>query len=112
MKVQYKGFNIDAHREKSMGGETLLYYSIFRQSDGFEVTSGFSYGTDRIQTFIGYLKGTVDDFLEDPQAYGCGVTVQDTCAHCNGEGVVPCIFDAAGTDCPSCGGSGYAEESI
>ena len=69
MKVEYKGFEVDAHREKSMGGETLLYYSVFRIGDGYEVTSGFSYGTDPVRTFIGFLKGTVDDFLEDPQAY-------------------------------------------
>jgi hypothetical protein len=69
MKVEYKGFEVDAHRDKSLGGETLLYYSVFRISDGYEVTSGFSYGTDPVRTFIGFLKGTVDDFLEDPQAY-------------------------------------------
>ena len=69
MKVEYKGFEVDAHREKSMGGDTLLYYSVFRIGDGYEVTSGFSYGTDPVRTFVGFLKGTVDDFLEDPQAY-------------------------------------------
>ena len=53
-----------------MGGETALYYSIFRKSDGFEVTSGFSYGTDKIKDFVGYLKDVVDDFHLDPQAYG------------------------------------------
>jgi len=69
MKITYKGFDIEAKRERSMGGETLLYYFIFRQSDGFEVTSGFSYGTDKICDFISYLKDIADDFLEDPQAY-------------------------------------------
>jgi hypothetical protein len=69
VKVSYKGFDVDAYRSKSRGGDTLLYYSVFRQSDGYEVTSGFSYGTDKVRAFIGFLKGTVDDFLEDPQAY-------------------------------------------
>jgi len=52
MKVLYRGFEIDAHREESMGGDHLLYYSIFRKDDGWEMTSGFTYGTDRVQTFI------------------------------------------------------------
>ena len=70
MKVTYRGCEVDAHRARSMGGETALYYSIFRKSDGFEVTSGFSYGTDKIKDFVGYLKDIVDDFHTDPQAYG------------------------------------------
>lgn len=69
MKVTYKGFEVDAHKEKSMGGDLLLYYSVFRVADGYEVTSGFSYGNDRVPTFVKFLKSTVDDFLEDPQAY-------------------------------------------
>jgi len=111
MKIQYKGFNIDAHREKSMGGETLLYYSIFRQSDGYEVISGFSYGTDRIQTFITYLKDIADDFLEDPQAYGCGATSRDICAYCNGTGTLT-DFENPEIDCSDCEGSGYAKETV
>ena len=70
MKVIYRGCEIDAHRAKSGGGETVLYYSIFRKSDGFEVTLGLSYGTDKIKDFVGYLKDVVDDFHLDPQAYG------------------------------------------
>ena len=70
MKVTYRGCEIDAHRAKSGGGETVLYYSIFRKSDGFEVTLGLSYGTDKIKDFVGYLKDVVDDFHLDPQAYG------------------------------------------
>ena len=66
MKVIYKGFEIEAHREKSMGGDTLLYYSIFRQADGWEMTSGFTYGSDRVQTFVKYLKERVDNFIKDP----------------------------------------------
>ena len=67
MKVLYRGFEVDAHREKSMGGDTLLYYSIFRESDGWEMTSGFSYGTDRVQTFIKYMKERVDNYILHPE---------------------------------------------
>ena len=64
MKIIYRGFEIDAHREQSMGAGVLLYYSIFRMSDGYELESGFTGGTDRVQTFLGYLKEHVDDFID------------------------------------------------
>ena len=67
MKTLYRGFEVDAYREKSMGGDTLLYYSIFRESDGWEMTSGFSYGTDRVQTFIKYMKERVDNYILHPE---------------------------------------------
>ena len=67
MKTLYKGFEIDAHREESMVGDRLLYYSIFRESDGWEMTSGFTYGSDRVQTFIKYLKERVDNYILHPE---------------------------------------------
>lgn len=67
MKLNYRGFELDARREKSMGGDSLLYYSIFRESDGWEMTSGFSYGTDRVQTFIKYMKERVDNYILHPE---------------------------------------------
>lgn len=69
MKVLYRGFEIDAHREKSLGGDMLLYYSVFRD-DGWELTSGFTSGTDRAQTFIKYLKERVDNFILRPEDWG------------------------------------------
>jgi hypothetical protein len=72
MKVQYKGFEVMARREVSVTGDkgdTPLRYYVLRISDGYDVVSGFSYGKDTVRTFVGFLKGTVDDFLEDPQAY-------------------------------------------
>jgi hypothetical protein len=65
MKVVYKGFEISVEREKSMGGDVLLYYSIFRVKDQYELHSGFTSGTDRVGTFVKYLKGWVDDFLQE-----------------------------------------------
>ena len=61
MRVVYRGFEIDAHRDRSMGGDIYLYYSIFRESDGWELTSGFTCGLDRVQTFIKYMKERVDN---------------------------------------------------
>ena len=66
MKTAYRGFELDARREKCMGGWDLLYYSIFRLSDGYEVTSSFTYGSDKIRDFMKELKGYVDDFIANP----------------------------------------------
>jgi len=70
VKVLYRGFEIDAHRDKSLGGDTLLYYSIFRREDGYELTSGFSSGDDKIRDYLGYMQGWVDDFLDGVETDG------------------------------------------
>jgi hypothetical protein len=62
MKVEYDGFKLDAHREKSLGGDMLLYYSAFSVDCGWELTSGFSDDEDTEQTHIGHLKAAVDDY--------------------------------------------------
>jgi hypothetical protein len=67
MKINYRGFELDARREKCMGGWDLLYYSIFRISDGYEVTSSFTYGSDKIRDFIKEMKVYVDDFIANPK---------------------------------------------
>lgn len=65
MKVTYRGYEIDAHRAKSLGGDTLLYYSVFRQVDLYECTSGYSDDADTIQTWIQTLKKRVDEEIAD-----------------------------------------------
>lgn len=67
MKTSYKGFEIEAKRDQS--GFELLYFSIFRESDGWEFRSSFTDGDDTEEAMIGYLKGHVDDYLENPQDY-------------------------------------------
>lgn len=37
MKRFYRGYEISVTREMSLGGDKLLYYSIFRQEDGKEM---------------------------------------------------------------------------
>lgn len=70
MKAFYRGYDIDAHREMSLGGERLLYYSIFRRSDGYEATSGFSTGSDHVRDYIRYLKERVDVELAEADPWG------------------------------------------
>lgn len=70
MKEEYKGHEISATREDSMTGDELLFYSIFRISDGYECTSGFDYSDDSEGQFIERLKKRVDNELKDPDPWG------------------------------------------
>lgn len=67
MKINYKGCEIEVKREKCLAGYDLIYYNIF--DDGFEVTSGFSEGEDKVRDFANDLKNIVDDYREHPQDY-------------------------------------------
>lgn len=70
MKVSYRGFEIDAHRERSLGGDVLLYWSIFRKSDLYECDSGFSTGSDTVRTWVKMLKERVDAELVEADPWG------------------------------------------
>src|SRR5271157_2086686 len=65
MRILYRGFEIDAHREKCMAGYSMLYYSVFR-SDGFELTSGVDDSSDTPRTYINLFKERVDGYIAHP----------------------------------------------
>lgn len=67
MKTVYKGCEIEATREKCLGGWDMIFFSAF--DDGFEVTSGFSESSETIREFIKGLKEVVDDYKENPEEY-------------------------------------------
>lgn len=66
MKVLYRGFEIDCHREKCMAGYQLLYFTVYRKSDGFELICDYTSGEDSVRDYVGYMKGRVDGFIADP----------------------------------------------
>ena len=70
MKTIYRGYEIEAHREKSLGGEDLLYWSIFRKGDGYEADSGFSTGDDSVIYWVKGLKRRVDAELSEDNPWG------------------------------------------
>ena len=66
MKVKYRGFDIDVIKAKSMAGYKLTYYSVFRKSDGYEMTSGYCDDNDTVRTWVKMMKGRVDGFIDNP----------------------------------------------
>ena len=69
MKVKdYKGFEIEVCRERCLGGWKIIYYSVFRNSDGMEMISGFSDTGDTVRDFIKMIKDRIDEYLSIPDA--------------------------------------------
>lgn len=69
MLVEYKGFDLEVTREKCLGGWNMLYYSIFRKSDLWELASGFWDTKDSIKEGIKSCKSIVEDYLKNPEDY-------------------------------------------
>lgn len=55
----------DVNREQSLGGDSLLYYSIFRLIDGYECTSGFSSGSETEEEFTQLMRERIDAELQE-----------------------------------------------
>ena len=69
MKSTYKGFELEAKREKCLGGWNMTYFTATRLSDGYELISAFSEGRDSLSTYIEDMKSSVDDYLFNPEGY-------------------------------------------
>lgn len=69
MKANYKGFEIEVKREKCLAGYSLVYYSIFRISDGWELAGGFYDTADTVRSVMAGMKHKVDDYNANPQDY-------------------------------------------
>jgi hypothetical protein len=67
MKVDYKGFEINVEREKSLGGWDSTYYYVMEKKTGFFLMDSFSDSTDTVREWIKDLKANVDDYLLHPE---------------------------------------------
>lgn len=69
MKRRYRGFIIEANKEKSLGGWKQIYYTITNNDETLTIADSFYEGEDKLSNFINYLKNVVDDYYEDPTNY-------------------------------------------
>lgn len=59
----YRGVKIEAKREKCLGGWAEVYWSAYRESDGYEISCGFGGGT--VRECFADMKAKVDEFLDE-----------------------------------------------
>lgn len=69
-QVEHRGHTILINRERSLGGWQITYYSIFRESDGYECTSSFSDSEDTLDDWVEILKGRIDNELTEEDPWG------------------------------------------
>jgi hypothetical protein len=65
----YKGFELDAHREKCLAGYDTTYLYAERIEDGWFLVDTFEDSEDSMEIQIESLKNTVDDYLKNPESY-------------------------------------------
>jgi len=66
MKTKYRGYEIEVKREKCLAGYDLLYFTIYRISDGYECLCSFEDSSEKVRDKIKQLKERVDnEHLED-----------------------------------------------
>lgn len=77
MKARYKGYEIEVTRQRCLGGWSMLYFSIFRESDGLECLTNFADCSETVREMIGVLKERIDNehATDDPWCLG---EVQET----------------------------------
>ena len=63
MKGKYRGCDIEVGLDSS----GFLTFAVF--DDGYEVTSGFTNGSDTVRDYFCYMKSVVDDYKEHPEDY-------------------------------------------
>jgi hypothetical protein len=70
MRTIYKGHEIIVTRDRCLGGWEMLFYSIFRVSDGYEYTSGFTEDSSTVREYVKYMKERVDNELAEEDPWG------------------------------------------
>jgi hypothetical protein len=64
MKVEYKGYELEAKRESCWSGWDNIYFNVFRKSDGLEVICDFTEEERPVADVMAMLKGRVDEFID------------------------------------------------
>lgn len=73
MRITYRDYEIDCHREPSMGGDSYLYFSVYAVVDSESLKpcleDSFTSGSESVREYMVFLKKLVDDFYSQPEAY-------------------------------------------
>ena len=69
MKVNYRSHEIEVVREMCLAGYPLLYYSIYRDNDGYGVADGVYEGSETVREFVGYMRERLDAEIEEGSTY-------------------------------------------
>lgn len=64
MRSSYRGYEITVNRERSLGGDMLMYWTIVRESDGRFFEDTFYDGAETVREFVQQLKTRVDGELD------------------------------------------------
>lgn len=65
MKVNYRGFEIKAERDKCLAGYSLLYFSVCSLNDGYEWICSFENSEEMVRDKINQLKEWADNWHKD-----------------------------------------------
>ena len=71
-QVEHRGHTILVSREPCLGGWNMTYYSIYRESDGYECVCNFSYGEDTLDEWVQILRDRIDAELLEADPWGEG----------------------------------------
>jgi hypothetical protein len=66
VKIEYRGFELSAKRERALGGWGNLYFYAMRKADRWFMEDSFTTGSDAPKVYIDILKGRVDEFYKKP----------------------------------------------
>ena len=65
MIENYRGYKLEARREKCMAGYSLVYFSATRMSDRWVAIDSFADTSDTVRTIIKFLRDRVDDLIDN-----------------------------------------------
>lgn len=76
VKASYRGHEISVTRERCLAGYPILYYSIVRESDGYECMSGLEDSSETVRDKVRQLRERIDNELieDDPWCEASGLS--------------------------------------
>ena len=68
MKINYRDYQIECHKDESITRDKMMFYSIFT-NNGFKIISGFTIGKFSVRVYIRKLKEIIDEYYETLSDY-------------------------------------------